>query len=264
VAGTVLLIAGCATHGASALKPIDQATVQASVDASARDLLVPGAVVLMHTPQGEFTATYGSVERGSSDLPGPHSHFRIGSVTKSMTAVVILQLAQEGALRLDDPVAKYRPGVPDGAHITIGQLLNMHSGLYNYTADLDFWPTLAGDRTKQWTPDELLAIAFRHENHDPGPYDYCNTNTVLLGLIAEQLDHKPLAEDFRDRLFIPLGMTDTMLPDAGSTTIPEPRARGYVYDSIIHVYLPVPYSPEIQAEAKAGTLSPRDYNKFAG
>ncbi|HSP97273.1 MAG TPA: serine hydrolase domain-containing protein [Candidatus Dormibacteraeota bacterium] len=261
VAGAVLVSAGCggSTHGASALKPIDQAAVEASVDASARDLLVPGAVVLLRTPQGEFTATYGSVERGSAEPPGPDSHFRIGSVTKSMTAAVILQLAQEGALHLDDPVAKYRPHVPDGARIAISQLLNMHSGLYNYTADPDFWPTLDGNRTRQWTPDELLAIAFRHESHDPGPYDYCNTNTVLLGLIAEQLDHKPLSQVFRDRLFVPLGMIETMLPDAQSTTIPEPRARGYVYDSIIHVFLPVPYSPEIEAAARAGTLAPIDF-----
>ena len=136
----------------------------------------------------------------------------------------------------------------------------MHSGLYNYTADPDFWPILEdepdqirGRRTNCWRSRS------GHESHDPAPFDYCNTNTVLLGLIAEQLDGKPLADDFRRALLHPLGMTDTMLPDVDSATIPEPRARGYVYDSLIHVFLVVPYSPQIQAEAKAGTLAPRDF-----
>jgi D-alanyl-D-alanine carboxypeptidase len=203
--------------------------------------------------------TYGTTELGSTTSPGPDSHFRIGSVTKTMTAAVILQLAQDGALRLDDSVAKYRPDAPSGADITIGQLLNMRSGLYNYTADADFWPALERESTKEWTPDELLAIAFGHEHRGSGSFEYCNTNTVLLGLIAEQLDRKPLSEVFRDRFFIPLGMTDTMLPDGHSAAIPAPRARGYVYDSLLYVFLDVPYPPEIRVAAKAGTLIPTDF-----
>jgi CubicO group peptidase (beta-lactamase class C family) len=261
VAAAALLITGCGTStgSQSALKPIDQAALQVTVDATAKALLVPGAVVLLRTPQGEFTVTYGTTELGITTSPGPDSHFRIGSVTKTMTAAVILQLAQDGALRLDDSVAKYRPDVPGGADITIGQLLNMRSGLYNYTADVDFWPALERESTKEWTPEELLAIAFGHEHRGPGFFEYCNTNTVLLGLIAEQLDHKPLSEIFRDRFFIPLGMTETMLPDAHSAAIAAPRARGYVYDSLLYVFLDVPYPPEIRAAAKAGTLIPTDF-----
>ena len=261
VASAALLIAGCgaSTGGQSALKPIDQAALQATVDATATELLIPGALVILRTPQGEFTVTYGTTALGGTTSPGLDSHFRIGSVTKTMTAAAILQLAQEGALRLHDSVAKYLPDVPNGADITIGQLLNMRSGLYNYTADPDFWPTLERESTRAWTPEELLAIAFGHAHRDSGSFEYCNTNTVLLGLIAEQLDHKPLADILRHRFFIPLGMTDTVLPDARSATIPAPRARGYVYDSLLYVFLEVPYPPEIRAAAKAGTLPPRDF-----
>lgn len=105
---------------------------------------------------------------GRSDTESAYGHFRIGSVTKTMTAAVILHLAQDGALRLDDSVAKYRPDVPGGADITIGQLLNMRSSLYNYTADADFWPALERESTKEWTPEELLAIAFGHEHRGSG------------------------------------------------------------------------------------------------
>src|SRR5438132_10872110 len=135
--GVALLIAACSrpgsTAGSSALKPIDQAALQTMVDTTAQELLVPGAVLLLRTPQGEFKVTYGTTQLGTTSPPRADTRFRIASNTKSMTAAVIVQLAQEGKLSLDDPVSKYVPGVPDGDKITITQLLKMRSGLYNYT-----------------------------------------------------------------------------------------------------------------------------------
>jgi D-alanyl-D-alanine carboxypeptidase len=80
-----------------------------------------------------------------------------------MTAAVIVLLAQEGKLRLDDPVSKYVPGGPDGDKITVTELLNMRSGLYTYDDDPDFWAVLERDPTKVWSPAEVLAIAFKHQ-----------------------------------------------------------------------------------------------------
>ena len=139
--GAAVLIAGCSivrtpsTQTASALKPIDQAALQSLVDTTIKELLIPGAVVLLRTPQGDFTAASGTTELGARNRPGADTHFRIASNTKTMTAAVILQLAQEGKgkLSLSDPVSKYVPGVPNGDNITIAQLLEMRSGLYNYT-----------------------------------------------------------------------------------------------------------------------------------
>src|SRR4029453_10328622 len=117
----------------SALKLINQVTLQAVVDATAEELLVPGAVVILSTPQGEFTVSYGTTTLGATLPPRGDTHFRIASNTKTMTAAVIVQLAQEGRLDLSDPVSKYVSGVPGGDRITIADLLNMRSGLYNYT-----------------------------------------------------------------------------------------------------------------------------------
>ena len=111
------------------------------MDTTIKELLIPGAVVLLRTPQGDFTAASGTTELGTRNPPGADTHFRIASNTKTMTAAVILQLAQEGKLRLSDPVSKYVPGVPNGDNITIAQLLEMRSGLYNYTND----PVTLGD-----------------------------------------------------------------------------------------------------------------------
>ena len=101
------------------LRPINQRALQNLVQDTARKLHVPGAVVLLRTPQGKFTATYGTTRLGARIRPQPDTHFRIASITKTMTSAVILQLAQEGKLRLGDPVSKYVAGVPNGDHITI-------------------------------------------------------------------------------------------------------------------------------------------------
>src|SRR5438876_7283531 len=160
--GVALLIAGCSRPSSSALKPIDQAALQTMVDTTAKELLVPGAVVLLRTPQGEFTVTHGTTRLGTMSPPRVDTHFRIASNTKTMTAAVIVLLAQEGKLSLDDPVSKYVPGVPNGDNITITELLNMRSGLYTYDDGPEFWAVLERDPTKIWTPAEVLAIAFTH------------------------------------------------------------------------------------------------------
>src|SRR5947199_8151411 len=121
--GVAFLIAACSrpgsTAGSSALKPIDPAALKTMVDRTAKELLIPGAVVLLRTPQGEFTVTYGTTVLGATSPPDADTHFRIASNTKTMTAAVIMLLAQEEKLSLDDPVSKYVPGVPNGDRISI-------------------------------------------------------------------------------------------------------------------------------------------------
>jgi D-alanyl-D-alanine carboxypeptidase len=177
-----------------------------------------------------------------------------------MTAAVIVLLVQEGKLRFDDPVSKYVAGVPNGDNITISELLKMRSGLYNYTSAPELGESLDRDPTRVWTPQELLAIAFKRPAiFAPGKeYDYCNTNYVLLGLIAEKLEGAPLAKVLQDRLFGPLGMKHTLLPANTSNTIPEPYSHGYLYGSSSYALVDAPYPADLQAAAKAGTLEPND------
>ena len=88
--GVALLIAACSppgsTGGSSALKSIDQVGLQTMVDTTAKELMIPGAVVLLRTPQGEFTVTYGTTLLGATSPPRADTHFRIASNTKTMTA----------------------------------------------------------------------------------------------------------------------------------------------------------------------------------
>src|SRR5262245_46120104 len=253
---------GETTKGSSALNAIDQATLQAVVDATAKELLVPGAMVILSTPQGAFTVSYGTTTLGATIPPRGDTHFRIASNTKTMTAAVIVQLAQEGRLDLNDPVSNYVSGVPGAHQITIADLLNMRSGLYNYTDAPEISASLDAEPTKVWTPEEVLAIGFKHPPYFPPgtAFHYDNTNYALLGLIAEEREHgKPLARILQDRLPGPLGMNDTALPDSTSNTLPDPYSHGYMYGSSSFALVDQDYPPDIQAAARAGTLKPNDY-----
>jgi D-alanyl-D-alanine carboxypeptidase len=245
----------------SALKPIDPQAFRAVVEAAAEQLKVPGAMVLLRTPQGDFSAAYGTTELGAQTPPATNTHFRIASNTKTMTAALIVLLAQDGELKFSDPVSTYVPDVPNGENITVAQLLKMRSGLYGYTADPELSAVMDADPGKAWTPQEVLAIAFRHPPQfaPDTSYEYSNTNYALLGLIAEKVGGRPLAQQFADRLFGPAGLTQTSLPAADDTSMPAPYSHGYMYGGSFYALADDPYPADMQAAAQAGTLQPIDY-----
>ena len=94
----------------TALKPFDPVALQATVEAMGKELLLPGAMVLLRTKQGDFAFGYGATELGGTTKPRADTHFRAASNTKTMTAAVIVLLAQDGKLRFDDPISKYVQG----------------------------------------------------------------------------------------------------------------------------------------------------------
>ncbi len=245
----------------SALKPIDPAAFQSAVERAAKKLMVPGAVVLLHTPQGTFRASVGTTELGTARPPTTGDHFRIASNTKTMTSALINLLAQDGKLRMSDPVSDYVRRVPNGEHITIAQLLKMRSGLYNYTSAPELAAALDADPKKARTPQEMLDLAFRRPpNFAPGAsYEYSNTNYVLLGLVAEKAGGRPLAQQFRDRLFAPLSLAGTSLPGAADVSLPSPYSHGYMYGGSAYALTDHPYPADMRAAARSGKLKPVDY-----
>ena len=250
------------TVGSQNLKKIDRAALQAMVDKAAKEMLIPGVMVLLRTPQGELAVSYGTTLLGAKKPPTADTYFRAASNTKTMTSAVILQLAQEGKLSLDDPVSKYVARVPNGDKITIAELLEMRSGLYNYCDGPEISASMDHDPARVWTAAELLAIAFAHPpNAPPGTaYEYNNTNYLLLSLVAEKVDGKPLAQSMQDRLFGPLHLQHTLFPAPAVNTLPAPYSHGYLYGSASVAMLGIPpYSPEVQAAARAGTLLPKDF-----
>lgn len=245
----------------TALKPVDPESLRTVIEVAAKELGIPGAMVLLQTPQGRFVVPFGTTRIGAMTPPTSGTHFRIASNTKTMTAALIVLLAQDGKLGFDDPVSNYVADVPDGENITVSQLLKMRTGLYGYTSDPDLSAMMDADPGRAWTPGEVLAIAFRHPpNFAPdAEYEYSNTNYALLGLVAEKAGGRPLAQQFQERLFSPAGMAQTSLPAAGDTSIPAPFSHGYMYGGSIYALADDPYPPDMQAAARDGSLEPVDY-----
>lgn len=244
-----------------ALNAIDVTSFRAVVERLAADLKVPGALVLIRTPQGTVQAGVGTTDLAMRTPPDATTHFRIASNTKTMTAALIVLLAQDGKLMFADPVSAYVPGVPNGENITIAELLTMRSGLYGYTADPGLAAAMDADPARPWTTQEVLDIAFRHApQFPPGEsYEYSNTNYALLGVVAEKAGGRPLAQQFADRLFGPIGLTQTSLPAPDDTAIPPPYSHGYMYGGSYYALADDPYPADIQKAAEAGTLAPIDY-----
>jgi D-alanyl-D-alanine carboxypeptidase len=187
-------------------------------------------------------------------------HFRIGSNTKTLTSTVILQLAQEGKLSLDDPIDAYIPGVPNGDKITIRNLSEMRSGLFRYSFDTTVNNTLDQQPQKIWTPQELIDIAFSHPvNSGPGEeFNYSNTNIILLGMVIEKLTGTTASQAFQERIFTPLGLQDTSLPQPPDSAIPNPHPQGYSFGSNTSTIDTYALSAEDEKRALAGALLPNN------
>jgi D-alanyl-D-alanine carboxypeptidase len=236
-------------------------TLQPQIEEQMTNLRVPGALVYVDVPgEGTWSQAFGTGNMEGDTPITPNDHFRIGSNTKTFTGTVILQLVDEGKLGLDDPVSKYQPEVPNGENITIRQLLDMTSGLFSYTEDEDFNQTLDTDPQKAWEPEELIEIGLEHPpDFSPGEdFRYSNTNTVLLGMIIEQLTGQPLEQEFHDRLFVPLGMSNTLLPERSSAAIPDPHPRGYMYQTNVETLNTSELQEEEAEQADESAGEPND------
>lgn len=225
---------------------------------------IPGIVILVKSrDKGDWSATFGTGTIGQSLPPSMQDSFRVGSNTKTMTVTVILQLVQEGKLKLDDPISKFRPDVPNGDKITIAQLAEMRSGLFGYDFDLGFNATIDREPQKVWKPDELLAIAFAHPPNGPpgGTYNYSNTNLILLGIVVEQLTGMSASDAFKKRIFDPLGLRHIALPLPADSSIPSPHTQGYQFGTNVETVAgyAVP-SAELTA-AINGDLKPINYTE---
>lgn len=175
----------------------------------------PGALVYVRTPTAARAGVAGWADRDAHVSMRGADRYRIASVTKAFVSVVILQLEAEGTLDIDDSVEKYVPGlVPNGGAITLRELMNHTSGLFDYTEDQSFFNAALSNPSRSWTPRELLAYAFAHPaNFAPGTnYRYSNTNYILLGLVSEVVTGKPLGQSLQERIFTRLGLSSTSFP----------------------------------------------------
>jgi len=157
--------------------------------------------------------------------------FRIGSMTKTFTATVILQLVDEGSLSLDDRLNKFEPHISNGKNITVRELLNMTSGLYNYTEIPWVEKKFMQDRFTKWEPEQLVDAAIDYRPYfRPGKgFHYSNTNYVLLGLIIQKVTGNPVGVEFKNRIFDKLKLKKTLFPV--TSKIAGPHIHGYMKEN---------------------------------
>lgn len=236
VQATAVVVVGVVTMGALSPTAASAADgpgpVQQGLNALVHSDGVPAALASVRGHEGRtraYTAGVGDLATGS-EVPRD-GQVRIGSNTKTFTAVVVLQLVGEGKIGLDARVDTYLPGVVrgegiDGRRITVRQLLQHTSGLPDYVKYL-------GDEVRHYEPRELLDIALQHKaDFAPGAkWGYSNTNYVLAGLIIEKVTGRPLAEELDQRIIKRIGLRHTYFPAPGDVTIREPHPKGYYQDA---------------------------------
>jgi len=189
---------------------------------------VPGAVLLVREGDRTIRLASGSENLKPRTPMRADDRFRVGSITKTFVATVVLQLVGERRLALEDTVERWLPGVvPNGKRITLHQLLNHTSGLFDYGGDRKFIAEAYRHPLKDWTPRQIVAVATAHKpRFAPGMgWSYSDTNYYVLGLIVEAATKHSLARELRDRIFTPLRLRATSLPSAPA--IAGRYAHGY-------------------------------------
>lgn len=215
-------------------RPDVAAAMQAFVDAG-----FSGVQVRVHDEKGEWVGSAGARKLGSSAKPSTDGSFWVGSVTKTVTATVVLQLVAEGKVKLDAPVAGYLPRLGLDRRITTRMLLQHTSGLFAYTGEYyDDGTIVPGipvvgqewvdNRFHHYTPEGLVRFALSNPaRFAPGTdQNYSNTNYTVALLLIEKVTGHSYADEVRRRIIRPLKLTGTVVP-GNRTQLPGPYAHGY-------------------------------------
>lgn len=191
----------------------------------------PGVTAVIQGPGGVERYSVGSANIRTGRPISPRDSARVGSVTKTFTATVVLRLAAKRKLGLGDSVQRWLPGlVPNGERITIRELLNHTSGIADYCSvppDSTLCDPRGREMGRRWTPRQLVGIgAGAPPTFPPGRgWSYSNTGYVLLGMIIERVTGHTLAEQYKRQILRPLGLRHTKFPI--TTAMPRPYSHGY-------------------------------------
>lgn len=267
--GLLLAVASCATPRSAG----DDALAAWLRPGLARGY--PGIAMIVRERDGRVHGAavgYADLERHLPLRLG--DRFHIGSITKTFTAIAVLQLVDAGRLRLDTPIrdilGEAVAHIPNADRITVGQLLDHSSGIYPTNNDPDYLAQLVGthaDPRRLWSFEEMIAFADgrrRPPAHAPGAgHRYSDTNYNLLGMIVERVTGRPFKDYVRDAILRRLGMHSTGFYSdtiAVGGRLPHPRVQGYFLEtpdirSILLVNPMFPVVPGIETAAGSRLLN---------
>ena len=192
-----------------------------------KELGVPGAIVSIKSKlYGDLEILYGYAKIETKEPMKIGLPFRIGSITKTFTGIMALQLYDEGKIVLDDPINDILLGIPNGKNITTREVGAMRSGLFNFSELPEFQAIVKENPYRIWVQDEMLLLGVNHEVYfPPGEgFHYSNTNTIILACAIERLADGSYEQELCERMFNPLCLKNTYY----AAFIKEPCINGYV------------------------------------
>lgn len=172
---------------------------------------VPGVILLINTPENHAIFTSGTTQLNGETPITKNTLFAVGSITKTFTSAMILRLEAENKLNINDKIGYYFPQYPRWKNITIKQLLNMTSGISNFTENPDWTKNLKHGFKNTWSNDQIINSAYQqHDYFKPGKgWHYSNTDYVLLGKIIEKITDKKLSHNFELQFLKPLKLKNS-------------------------------------------------------
>lgn len=228
VLAVLLVLAGCTATSPSrtGTDPRAEAVMQIVRDTMADAHL--RAVIVRVTEDGNEIVTRAVGDSMTGLDATADMHFRNGAVAISYVATLLLLLAEDGTVSLDDRLSRWLPDVPNSHRVTLGQLAQMTSGYHDYVLSNDaFVDTAYADPFRAYTTDDLLDFAVHKPlQYEPGTnWSYAHTNYVLLGLALEKATGRPMADLLSERVLQPLGLTGTRA--SLTAEIPEPALHAF-------------------------------------
>ncbi|MEU6315813.1 serine hydrolase domain-containing protein [Streptomyces sp. NPDC047014] len=227
----------------------------------------PGAMARYSGPEGVSTRSVGVRDKVTGAAMDPQARFRIGSVSKTFSSVVLLQLVAEHKIELDAPVNRYLPGLLPDDRITVRHLLTHRSGLADYTNAM-FEKTVPGFeavRNRVFSYQELVTLSLNEpRTTEPGvAYKYSNTNFVVVGMLIEKATGNGVGKEYERRIFKPLGLKKTSYVHPG-TKISGLHARGYLHPDEAGAPLVDSTEQTVSWAQSAGAVisNPADLNTF--
>jgi D-alanyl-D-alanine carboxypeptidase len=219
----ILLLALVVFAQTSFAQTFNKVKMDSLFDAIAANNRAMLSIALTQKGQLVYSRAIGNSWLGEKNIPAnTQTKYRIGSISKMFTAVMIFQLIEEGKLKLTTPLSQFYPTLPNASKINIAQLLRHSSGLHTFTSDSTYTTWL----NKKMIPAEMIAKINVKPDFEPGSkHQYSNSNFILLGYIIEKLDKKPYAVALKNRITGKIGLNNTYY--GGKITAANNEAYSY-------------------------------------
>lgn len=214
-------LSGCGSSSSSTEPPpppppvSDSVNYQEMIDDLVSDE-IPGVVLLVETPEERFLGSAGLADIDTVESMQTYHQMPTASAGKPMIALLATILHTEGFLNLDDTLASWLPAemvalIPNGDQITLRQMLNHTSGIFNHLEETDFFEAVVNDPSILRTDIDIIPFGLNKPAYfSPGEgYEYSNTGYVLAGIILDEVLTTHHSTELRNRIFTPLGMTNT-------------------------------------------------------